>query len=401
MMRLLRSAFVIGRRDFSATVLSKTFLFFLLGPVFPLLLGGVFGGIGARVATKTERPVVAIVTSRADFAKLDAARNQLVDALGPGAVVKLVHYAPAPNPAAQQRKLLASRTPPVGAVLTGSLGSPHLVAAAGEDPGTIGQLRLLVADARTPQLESSPRIHLTEVPEASGSLMKDRADTALYGQMLLFFLTLLLSGMVMSQLIEEKSNKIIEVIAAAVPIDAMFLGKLFAMLAASVVGIVVWVGAGALLIQMISHGGLRTLPAPAIGWPGFLALGIVYFATNYLLLGAVFLTIGAQASTAREVQTLSMPVTFAQVLIFGFATTAVGSPDSTEGLIAAVFPLSSPMAMLARAAQQPDWWPHFAAIVWQGLWVALILRIGSRLFRKTVLKSGPRAKWWRRAIGTA
>ena len=40
--------------------------------------------------------------------------------------------------------------------------------------------------------------------------------------------------MLLSQLIEEKSNKIIEVLAAAVPIDAIFLGKLFAMLAASV-----------------------------------------------------------------------------------------------------------------------------------------------------------------------
>ena len=63
MMRFLRSAFVIARRDFSATVLSKAFIFFLLGPLFPLLLGGVFGGIGARVATQTERPVVAVVGS--------------------------------------------------------------------------------------------------------------------------------------------------------------------------------------------------------------------------------------------------------------------------------------------------------------------------------------------------
>ena len=69
--------------------------------------------------------------------------------------------------------------------------------------------------------------------------------TGQIGQMLLFFLTLLLVGMLLSQLIEEKSNKIIEVIAAAVPIDAMFLGKLFAMLAASVIGIIVWTAAGA------------------------------------------------------------------------------------------------------------------------------------------------------------
>jgi len=53
--------------------------------------------------------------------------------------------------------------------------------------------------------------------------------------------------------------------------------------------------------------------------------------------------------------------------------------------------------MLARAAQDGAMWPHVAAILWQGLWVALILRWGAQLFRKTVLKSGPRSKWWRRA----
>jgi ABC-2 type transport system permease protein len=116
---------------------------------------------------------------------------------------------------------------------------------------------------------------------------------------------------------------------------------------------------------------------------------------NYLLLGAAFLTIGAQASTVREVQTMSMPVTFAQVLIFGFAATVIGAPDSAEGLAAAIFPLSSPMAMLARAAEQRAMWPHVLALLWQAMWVALILRMGSQLFRKTVLKSGPRRPWWR------
>jgi len=92
---------------------------------------------------------------------------------------------------------------------------------------------------------------------------------------------------------------------------------------------------------------------------------------------------------------MSMPVTFAQVLIFGFAATVVGNPDSTQGIAAALFPLSSPMAMIARAAEQPDIWPHLLALLWQGLWVAVILRFGSQLFRKTVLKSGPRRKRWR------
>ena len=399
MMRRLRSAFVIARRDFSATVLSKTFLFFLLGPLFPLLLGGAFGSIGARVASRTERPVVAVVMPHAEAIRVAAARERLATALGDEAVVRLVYYAPEHDPAGQQKQLLALRDPPIRAVLTGQLGSPHVAGDIRTGDGTARQLDLILRDAETPMLPTA-RLRVAPVNTSPASLAQDRALTGQIGQMLLFFLTILLSGMLLSQLIEEKSNKIIEVIAAAVPIDSLFVGKLFAMLAASVVGVIVWISAGALLIQFIKTGGVQTLPPPAIGWSGFLLLGIAYFGMNYLLLGAVFLTIGAQASTVREVQTMSMPVTFAQVVIFGFAATAIGSPDAPEAMAAAVFPLSSPMVMLARAAERPEWWPHAAALAWQAVWVVLILKIGARMFRKSVLKSGPRTRWWKRRAVT-
>jgi len=399
MRRLFGSAFVIARRDFAATVLSKAFIFFLLGPLFPLILGGVFGGIGAQVASQTDQPIVAVISSKSDFDRMLAARARLAHSIPDAMVVHFAHYAPETGQAAQVRRLLSSRNPPVRAVLTGGLKSPRITGAVTKDSDAVGQLRLIVADART-SVATLPDVPVTETAVTSGSLAKDRALTAQIGQMLLFFLTLLLSGMVMSQLIEEKSNKIIEVIAAAAPIDALFIGKLFAMLAASVLGIIVWISAGALLIQVISTGGVQSLPTPAVGWSGFLTLGVVYFALNYLLLGAIFLTIGAQASTVREVQTLSMPVTFAQVVIFGFASTAVGQPNSTEALAAAIFPLSSPMVMLARAAQDPAWLPQLLAIVWQAFWVGLILHLGAKMFRKTVLKSGPRQRrWFRRSNG--
>jgi ABC-2 type transport system permease protein len=59
--------------------------------------------------------------------------------------------------------------------------------------------------------------------------------------------------------------------------------------------------------------------------------------------------------------------------------------------------LSSPFAMLARAAERPELWPHLVAIVWQILWVALILRVAVRIFRRSVLKSGPGRSFWRRS----
>jgi ABC-2 type transport system permease protein len=395
MMRFLRSAFVVGRRDFAATVLSKTFIFFLLAPLFPVAMGGLFGSIGARVANQTGRPVIAVVAPRNEFDRLTAARDQMADALGDAALVKIVGFSPEANLAAQQKRLLASRSPPVRAVMSGSLDHPKLVGALSGDPATVGQLKLMITNARDGGASESADLKVTEVHTSSGSVAADRATTAWIAQAGLFFLTLMLSTMVMSQLIEEKSNKVIEVIAAAMRIDAMFVGKLFAMLTASVFALVVWISAGALLLQMVKHGGVQSLPTPAVGWPGFLALAIIYFAMNYLLFGAAFLMIGAQASTAREVQTMSLPVTFGQMLIFAFAATAISAPDSAQGLAAAVFPLSSPMTMLARAAEDPQWWPQLAAIGWQALWVGLILRFGAQLFRRTVLKSGPRLAWWK------
>jgi ABC-2 type transport system permease protein len=394
-MNRTRAAFVIARRDFAATVLSKTFFFFLLGPLFPLLLGGVFGGIGARVASQTAQPVVAVVMNQQEFAALAQARNRLADAAGEEAVVRLAYYAPEPNPDAQVRRLLQSSNPPIRAVLTGWFGDPKLVGDVRPDSGVERQLQLLLRSSLVPEFPS-PALDVVRTPPAAGSMAKDRALTAQLGQMFLFFLTILLSGMLLSQLIEEKSNKIIEVIAAAVPIDTMFLGKLFAMLAACLLGLLVWGAAGVATVAFLSGGNLGAIPAPAVGWPAFFTLAVIYFAMNYLLLGAVFLGVGAQASTAREVQILSMPVTFAQVLIFGLAAIAVGAPNSAGAIAAALFPLSSPLVMLARAAEVPGLGPHLLALVWQSLWVGAILAFGAHLFRRRVLQSGPVRSFWRR-----
>ena len=154
-----------------------------------------------------------------------------------------------------------------------------------------------------------------------------------------------------------------------------------------------WTAAGAAAIAYLGRAaGLRALPAPAVGWPVFLALVLVYFAMSYLLIGWVFLGIGAQASTVREVQTLSMPVTMAQVVIFGFAALGVGKPDSARGDrrgdLPAVLALRDDRAR-RRAADAL--WPHVVALAWQVLWVALILKLAAAMFRRSVLKSGPRA----------
>ncbi|QDP20525.1 ABC transporter permease [Sphingomonas xanthus] len=394
----IRAAFVIARRDFTATVFSKTFLLFLLGPLFPILLGFTFGGIGARVEQNSVPPAVAVIASPADFRLLQQARERLSPLADDRPFVELRRVAPGSDPARQARQLLSDDANPVLGVLEGGLFAPHFTGAVSADGRTVRQVGMFVAEAQRLQVQPLPPggqgLAVTLTRTSSGSVAFAREITARLGQTVLFVLTILLAGMLLSQLIEEKSNKVIEVLAAAVPVDSIFLGKLFAMLAMSLVGITVWASAGAAAIAIWMEGGLGAMPPPAIGWPVFLVLTLVYFSMSYLLIGATFLGIGAQASTVREVQTLSMPVTMAQVVLFGFASLGVGKPASAEAIGAAVFPLSSPFAMIGRAAEQAALWPHLLALAWQILWVVLILRIAAAIFRRSVLNSGPSRRWF-------
>lgn len=396
----LRAAFVVARRDLTATVMSKTFLFFLLGPLFPIFIAVMFGGIGNRIESGRPPPQVAVIASPTDYVALYAARRRVAPLADEQQHVALRYVEPEPDLARQRARLLSDNKTKFVGVLDGGLEQPHFTGAVAANGRVVRQIKVFIDQARRVRLMphvTERELDVTLADSSSGSLDLARQLVGRGGQVILFMLTLLLAGMLLSQLIEEKSNKVIEILAAAIPIDAIFLGKLFAMLAVSLIGITVWTTAGAAAIAILAGGGLSALPPPATGWPVFLALILIYFAMSYLLIGALFLGIGAQASTAREVQTLSMPVTMAQVVIFGFASIGVGKPGSQEAIAAAIFPLSSPFAMIARAAEQETLWPHLAALAWQALWVALILKIAAAMFRRSVLKSGPAWRWpWQR-----
>lgn len=394
MMGLFESAYVVGRRDFTATVFSKVFFFFLLGPVLVIGVSLLFGNVSERMAKQDLRANVAVIAGEAEFEALVAARARLAPAFDEFDLPELVHAEPDYVIDAQINDLLESRDKRILAVLTGGIDGPRLTGAVSETGSIRDQIRLIVEEARhqrslTRSGAAPPPVQIAfvEVEESAGSLAALRAVTARGGQFLVFMLAIFLAGMLLSNLVEEKSNKVIEVLAAAIPVDAIFLGKLVAMLAVSLVGVAVWSLTVILGLTIWPPEGFD-LPSPAVGWPLFILLLLIYYCANYLLLGALFLGIGSQASSVREVQTLSMPVTLGQVFIFLFASFAVGPYNGMIGIAAAIFPFSSPLAMVARAAQTPELWHHLVAIAWQVLWVWLTLKLASGLFRRNVLKSG-------------
>ena len=395
----LAAAYVVARRDFIAILFSRSFFFFLLGPLFPVLIGALAGGIGQRVQDSADRPVLGLAMSTADTARMLKAQQALARQLGPSLPDLVVVKQLAPNERFDPVAAMKNNRANLAAIVTGSPQHPVLTGSDERIASWQGRVGLLSAQAQGQAPSSFPEVKLAGIATTRADQTHSRVVTAQLGQTVLFLLTMLLAGMVLSNLVEEKGNKIIEVLAAAIPMDAVFLGKLFAMLAVSMVGITVWGMVGSAVWLTAGHS-LAEYPAPAVGWPMFFALGVVYFSMGYLLLGSIFLAIGSMATTVREVQTLSMPVTMLQLVNFFFASFAMAQPGTWVEKAAMIVPFSSPFTMLARAAQNEALWPHAIAIAWQLVCVAVLVRMGAALFKKRVMQSGPargkRSFWSRR-----
>lgn len=323
----------------------------------------------------------------------------------------LVFVPAAPDAAAQTARLLRSNRSEderrrFDAVLLVEASGPRLHVAPGRDPN-VDAIARLVNDARLSQaIERAGLVAkvaelravrqplaVVHVGERAGAGRAERDARGTIGRVaasVIFMLIGLLAGVLLSNMVEEKANKVIEVLVASVPVPAIFAGKLIAMLAISVIGVALWAGiVGGAAVWVIGQVPEALLPTPAVGWPMLLTLAGVYLATAYLIYGAIYLGIGSLCASIREVQSLSMPVTIVQTVVLIGVLGAVDRPDSAWGTLMSWFPLSSPYMMAARAATEPGLGVHAAAIAWQLAFAALVILWSARLFRYGVLNSGP------------
>ncbi len=376
MTRLLRQALVIARRDFTAITLTPTFLVFLLAPLFMLAVATI-GSLGATRAIEGKGDAVLILAAPDQLTRLREAERELRFMVGTEPGPPPVRFGT--GPASQAKAALAKGG--VSAVLSGPAGNPVISHVPGAERDA-AYLRLVASTATG----LKPRIQAGAA--APSTTARDRQGTAFGAVFLMFLLSLVLSSQAISTLAEERNNKVIEILAAAVPLEAVFLGKLLGLLGVALVFSAFWAAVG--LGAALWLGGTEQLHAiaPAIGLPAFAALFLGYFILSFLLLGAVFLGVGAQAGTMREIQMLSLPVTIFQVAMFALASAGANAPHSSIGIVSAIFPFSSPFAMAARAAIGVPAWQHLLAFAWQMVWLALTITVAARLFRRGVLKSG-------------
>ena len=393
--RFIRQMLTIARRDFVATVFTPIFLLFLFAPVIMGSFGAI-GGLGAQsvaVGSKERARLVAIVPGALARPITEADRRlRPIYREREEAPAELMLLRPTGDPLTQAKAAFASKDYDATGVLFGPIDRPHILHGPRSDR-TANYLELLAAQTIAAERLGGalPRVQAVKIEtsrqRSSAGGRHQSAFLAVFG---IFFLTLFLAGQVVGTMAEERNNKVIEVLAAAVPLEAVFGGKLLGMFGVAVLFVAFWatvVGQIGSLMPPSMAAGLGDL-APAVGGPAFALLFCAYFVMAYLLLGSVFLGVGAQASTMREIQMLSLPITVLQVAMFAMSTAAASQPDSRLATFAEIFPLSSPFAMAGHAANSPDLWPHVAALAWQALWVGIFILIGARLFRRGVLQSG-------------
>ncbi|KQN19340.1 hypothetical protein ASE86_12630 [Sphingomonas sp. Leaf33] len=401
MNKSVRQTLTVARRDFIATVFTPTFLIFLLAPLIMMSFGAV-GGLGAATmaGSSVGKMRIAVVADGPTWAALQATDKQLRPMFRKSeAPPQLILATPAGDPATSAERTMRRKDVEVTATLYGPLAAPTILYASNAGRSASYLAALSDAAIRVERTGTAPLSTPTKVAFTAGAdrtTISGSNQAAFFAVFGLFILTLMLAGQAVGTMAEERSNKVIEILAAAVPLESVFLGKLIGMFGVALLFVAFW---GTIVVnvgQMLPAGLARAFAdvGPAVG-PVFPILFLAYFTMAYLLLGAVFLGIGAQASTPREIQMLSLPITIFQVAMFGLSQAAASQPDSMVARFAEIFPFSSPFAMAARAANRPEVWPHLLALGWQLLWVALTVWLGARLFRRGVLQSGSPAFWKR------
>lgn len=414
MRAFIRTMMVVARRDFVAIVGTPTFLLFLLAPLFMLGMGLV-GGMGAAGLAESNHStgrIVALAEARwiEGLRAADARQRSVAGSLG-APTLELRPIDATPDDAAIAAIFREGGSDTL-AVMAGPLDYPRIWEREAESRS--GRYLALIAEEALRDAErgaNAPRsfaqYRQLNVAAPSNAARQTIGFGAVF---VLFFLTLLLAGQTVSSLAEEKGNKVIEILAAAAPLEAVFMGKLLGFLGVALLFISFWVGMAIVagLAMAATAGASATMPAgglsaavmlaaPATGWPFFLGVGFLYFILAFLLLGAIFLGVGAQAATVREIQMLSLPITIFQVGMFGVASAASSMPGSSLARFAEAFPFSSPFAMAARAATDESRVTHLAALGWQLLWVMAVIWLAARLFRSGVLSGRGSWAFWRKA----
>ncbi len=207
------------------------------------------------------------------------------------------------------------------------------------------------------------------------------------GFMVLMFMVVMMTATPLMQgVVEEKMQRIAEVLLGSVrPFDLM-LGKLLGMTAVSLTITTVYLGGAYWAARQ--YGFAEYIPLDLLAW------FVVYQALAALMYGSLFIAVGAACTDMKETQNLMWPVMLLVMLPMFLMGSVLQEPNSAVAVSLSFFPFSTPMIMILRQSVPPgvpSWQPLLGVVLVFVMTLVCVWAAG-RIFRVGILMQGKGAK---------
>jgi ABC-2 type transport system permease protein len=203
------------------------------------------------------------------------------------------------------------------------------------------------------------------------------------------YVSLIIYGqLVAAAVIEEKSNRIVEILLTAVRPWQLMMGKIAG------IGLVALVQVGVVAATALVLGSATKLVSIPTLSVDVVVSGVVWFILGYLIYALLFAGVGSMVSRQEDVASVSTPVIL--VLVAGWIialTVAAPDPASTATTIFSMIPLFSPVIMPVRiAAGVAPLWQVVLSVILVLATIYILAAVSGRIYRNSVLRIGGRVK---------
>ena len=196
------------------------------------------------------------------------------------------------------------------------------------------------------------------------------------------------ANMLLSGVIEEKSNKILDTLLTSVTPLELLVGKLLGVAAVSATLFLFWgaLGGGLLSIAASQMGeSMLGQVASAFLEPRLIAAFAIGFAAGYLMYGAIFLALGSLCESIQEAQTLLGPVALVLAMPMLLIGPAMDNPNAPIIEAASWIPLFTPFLLLVRAPAGLGWMEIAGMGAMMLVTVAILLLLAARVFQAGIV----------------
>jgi ABC-2 type transport system permease protein len=201
--------------------------------------------------------------------------------------------------------------------------------------------------------------------------------------MAMFFLIFTSGQLLVRSVLEEKSNRIIEVLISSCSPSELMVGKVLGLSAMGLTQMGFW---AIVALAVFARFGSSVLP-PA----DHLLLMAVYFVLGYLLYSAIFITVGTPVTTEQEAQQVNSYLVLFVVLPVALVVPVMQHPEATWVKVLTYIPLLTPTFMALRIpVQMPSPVEIIASIVLLVVATYVMMIVAGRIFRVAILATGKR-----------